>query len=96
MGLGRFEIDRHYLMPQIAAGVLQSLGAIASSLLAAAAVAEWVFDWPGAADLFLKSVALQDWTVVGLVLLVFAVLTMGAEYSGAILARLLAETEVAR
>ena len=93
MGLGRFEIDRVYLFPQIIAGLLQSLGEVASSLLAAAAVAEWVFGWHGAADLFLKSVALQDWTVVALVLLVFASLTMTAEFAGVMAARLLAEPE---
>ena len=93
LGLGRFEIDRLYLVPQVLAGLLQSLGEIASSLLAAAAVAEWVFDWPGAADLFLRSVALQDWAVVGLVLLVFAALTMTAEFFGVMAARLLADTE---
>jgi peptide/nickel transport system permease protein len=93
MGLGRFEIDRVYLVPQIVAGLLQSLGEVASSLLAATAVAEWVFGWHGAADLFLRSVALQDWTVVALVLLVFAALTMTAEFLGVLGARLLAETE---
>jgi peptide/nickel transport system permease protein len=92
MGLGRFEIDRVYLVPQVAAGLLAGLGEIASSLLAAAAVAEWVFDWPGAAGLFLKSVALRDWTVVGVVLLAFAALTMLAEFFGAMGARLFAET----
>jgi peptide/nickel transport system permease protein len=93
MGLGRFEVDRVYLVPQVLASLLQSMGEIASSLLAAAAVAEWVFNWPGAADLFLKSVALGDWSVVGLVLLVFASLTMVVEFVGVATARLLAETE---
>ena len=93
MGLGRFEIDRVYLVPQVLAGLLHSLGEVASSLLAATAVAEWVFAWPGAANLFLKSVALHDWSVVGLVLLAFAAITMTAEFLGVMGARLLAETE---
>jgi peptide/nickel transport system permease protein len=93
MGLGRFEIDRVYLVPQVLAALLHSLGEVASSLLAAAAVAEWVFAWPGAANLFLKSVALHDWSVVGLVLLAFAAITMTAEFLGVMGARLLAETE---
>jgi hypothetical protein len=38
-------------------------------------------------------VALHDWSVVGLVLLVFAGLTMAAEFLGVMGARLLAETE---
>jgi ABC-type dipeptide/oligopeptide/nickel transport system permease component len=93
MGLSRFEIDRLYLVPQVLAGLLQSLGEIASSLVAATAVAEWVFNWPGAADLFLRSVALRDWTVAGLILLALAALTMVAECVGTIGARLMAETE---
>lgn len=92
MGLGRFEIDRLYLAPEIAAGLLESLGEIVSSLFAAAAVAEWVFDWPGAADLFLKSVALRDWSVTAVVLLAFAAVTMAAEFLGSLAARLLTET----
>lgn len=93
MGLGGFEIDRLYVVPQVVAGLLQSLGEIALSLLAAAAVAEWVFGWPGAAVLFLKSVALQDWSVAALVLLVFATLTMSAEFVGRLSAHILAHTE---
>jgi ABC-type dipeptide/oligopeptide/nickel transport system permease component len=94
MGLGRFEVDRLYLMPQVLAGLLQSLGEIALSLFAAAAVAEWVFGWPGAAVLFLRSVALQDWSVAALVLLVFAALTQSAEFVGRLGAQVLAHTEV--
>lgn len=96
MGLGRFEIDRLYLLPQVAAGVLRSQGEIVSSLLAAAAVAEWVFDWPGAAELFLKSVALRDWTVVGLIILVFAATTMLAEFVGAVAGHVLGLAEIER
>ncbi len=96
MGLGRFEIDRLYLLPQVAAGLLHHLREIALSLLAAAVVVERVFNWPGAADLFLKSVALEDWAVAGLVLLSFAALAMAAEFAGSLLARLLAETEAAQ
>lgn len=91
MGLSRFEIDRVYLVPQVASALLRSAGEIVSSLLAAVAVAEWVFRWPGAAELFLKSVALDDWTVAGLILLLFAGLTMTVEFLGAIAALFLAE-----
>ncbi len=93
MGLGRLEVDQLYLTPQVTAGLLLSLGEIASSLLAAAAVAEWVFGWPGAAVLFLRSVALQDWTVAALVLLIFAMLTLSAEFIGRFFAHLLTHTE---
>lgn len=95
LGLKRFEIDRLYLAPQVVAGLVRSFGEIVSSLLAATAVAEWVFAWPGAAGLFLKSVALQDWTVVALVLLAFAAMTLSAEFIGIVAARLFTDTGLA-
>ncbi len=94
MGLGGFEIDRSYLAPQILAGLLASLGEIALALFSAAAVAEWVFDWPGAAVLFVKSVALHDWSVAALVLLVFALITLAADFAGGLAAHALAPEEV--
>jgi peptide/nickel transport system permease protein len=93
MGLSQFEVDRLYLVPQVFAGVLANLGEIALSLFSAAAVAEWVFGWPGAAVLFLKSVALHDWSVVALVLLSFAAITLIAEFLGSLGARALAGIE---
>jgi peptide/nickel transport system permease protein len=90
MGLTPFEVDRLYLVPQVLAGVLANLGEIALSLFSAAAVAEWVFGWPGAAVLFLKSVALHDWSVVALVLFSFAAITLFAEFVGSLGARALA------
>lgn len=95
MGLGRFEVDRIYMMPQVAADLLRSLGEVVSSLLAAAAVAEWVFGWPGAVVLFLKSVALHDWSVAAIVLLAFAVLTLSADFVGRLCAQLLARAGAA-
>lgn len=94
MGLGSFEIDRIYLAPQILAGFLASLGEITLALFSAAAVAEWVFDWPGAAVLFVKSIALGDWGVAALVLLIFAVIKMAADFAGALAAHALAAEEV--
>jgi peptide/nickel transport system permease protein len=89
LGLGSFEIDRLYLVPQIFAGVLGSLGEIVLALFSAAAVAEWLFGWPGAAVLFLKSVALHDWSVTALVLFAFAAIGLFADASGVIVARAL-------
>jgi peptide/nickel transport system permease protein len=89
MGLGSFEIDRLYLAPQVLAGMLASLGEIALALLSAAAVAEWLFGWPGAAVLFLKSVALHDWSVTALVLFAFAAISLTADFCGVIAARML-------
>ncbi len=94
MGLGAVEIDLAYLAPSILAGLLAALGEIALALFSAAAVAEWVFDWPGAAVLFVKSVALADWGVAALVLLVFAAIKLLADFIGAVSARALAPGEV--
>lgn len=94
MGLGGFEIDRAYLLPQIVAGFLADLGEITLALFAAAAVAEWVFGWPGAAVLFIKSVALEDWAVAALVLLIFAAIKLAADFAGAMGSRLLARGTV--
>ncbi|HWU26755.1 MAG TPA: ABC transporter permease subunit, partial [Rhizomicrobium sp.] len=49
LGLGRFEIDGLYLFPQVLGSFFYNLGELVLPLVAAAAVAEWVFDWPGAA-----------------------------------------------
>jgi peptide/nickel transport system permease protein len=87
MGLGVFEIDRRYLAPRVLAGLLANLGEVALSLFAATAVAEWVFAWPGAATLFIHSVALGDWNVAALVLFAFAGLSLTVDFLGALLAR---------
>ena len=58
-------------------------------LLSAAAVAESLFGWPGAALLFLKSVALRDWNVVAAILFVLACVVLIAETLGVLAERLL-------
>lgn len=94
LGLGGVEVDRVYLAPQILAGFFLSLGEIALALFSAAAVAEWVFDRPGAAVLFVKSIALDDWSVAATVLLVFAAIKFTADFAGVLAARSLAGGEV--
>jgi peptide/nickel transport system permease protein len=89
LGLGSFEIDRLYLAPQVFAGALSSFGEIVLALFSAAAVAEWLFGWPGAAVLFLKSVALHDWNVTALVLFAFAAVSLLADFCGIVAARAL-------
>jgi peptide/nickel transport system permease protein len=88
MGLRALEIDLRYVVPQFAAGLLRCLGDVVLALLAAAAVAEWVFNRHGAAVLFLKSASLADWNVAALVLLVFAALKFAADFVGHIAADL--------
>ena len=82
LGLPAFEIERVYVVPDVTAAVLAGLGELALVLFAAAAVAEWVFDSPGAAVLFVRSVALADWTLAALILFVFAALKLIADFIG--------------
>jgi peptide/nickel transport system permease protein len=82
LGLSALEIDRAYVVPQVLAVLVASLGELALALVAASAVAEWVFDIPGAAVLFVKSVALGDWTMAGLVLFAFAAIALVADFCG--------------
>jgi len=70
------------------------LAGLPSLLFAAAAVAEWVFDVPGAAVLFVKSAALADWNVLALIVFVFAVIKLMADLGGHLGARFLADPEV--
>lgn len=88
MGLSGFEIDRAYLMPYLLAGFFRSFGEIALSLFAADAVVEWVFGWPGAINLFVHAVALRDWNIVAIVLLVIASVVIAVDFVGRIGARL--------
>ena len=91
MGLSAWEVEWLYVVPRVLAGVLSHFGEVVLALLSAAAVSEWVFSYPGAADLFVKSVALHDWSIAGAVLFVFAGLTMTAQFVGRCAARLLTE-----
>jgi peptide/nickel transport system permease protein len=92
MGLSGSEIDRAYLMPYLLMGFFRSFGEIALSLFAADAVVEWVFGWPGAINLFVHAVALHDWNVVAIVLLVIASVVIAADFVGRIGARLVGGT----
>jgi ABC-type dipeptide/oligopeptide/nickel transport system permease component len=83
MGLPQFEIDRLYVAPQMFAGLFANLGEVALAMVSAAAVTEWVFGWPGAAILFVKSLAFADWNVAALVLLILATIKFGADMVGA-------------
>jgi peptide/nickel transport system permease protein len=94
MGLGAFETDIVYLGRSVLAGLLRAAGEIALALFSAAAVAEWVFGWPGAAVLFVKSIALHDWGVAALVLLVLAAIKLVADFLGALASHVLAPGEV--
>ncbi len=84
MGLPAFEIERVYVAPQVFAGLFANLGEVMLAMVSAAAVVEWVFGWPGAAVLFVKSLALGDWSVAAVLLLVFSTIKFGADIVGAL------------
>jgi peptide/nickel transport system permease protein len=90
LGLPALEIDRVYVLPLVFAGLLHGLGEVVLALLSAAVVSEWVFQCPGVADLFVKSVALSDWNMVALILFLFAAAVMLADFVGRIAAHLIA------
>jgi peptide/nickel transport system permease protein len=93
MGLSATEIELRYVLPQILAGLMVRAGDIALALVSAAVVAEWVFHRGGAADLFVKSVALTDWNMTAVILFSFAALTITTNFLGQIFGYLLARQE---
>jgi peptide/nickel transport system permease protein len=90
LGLSTPEIDRVYVAPMVFAGLFANLGEVVLSLFSAAVVSEWVFKCPGAADLFVKSVALHDWNIAALVLFFFATIVLLANFAGHIVAEAIA------
>jgi peptide/nickel transport system permease protein len=90
LGLPGREIERFFVMPVVFAGLLNNLAEVIVTLLSATVVAEWVFHCPGIADLFVKSVALRDWNMVALILFLFAVAAMIADFAGRTAAHLVA------
>lgn len=88
LGLGALEIESVYALPRLIAGLVASAGEIALALLAASVVAERVFAVPGAAELFVKSLALNDWNMAALVLFLFAALVFAVDFLGRMLAYL--------
>ena len=89
LGLTTVEIDQVYVAPLVFGGLFASLGEIMLALLSAAVVAEWVFACPGAADLFVKSLALHDWNLVAAILFFFVSLVLLASFVGRLMAEVL-------
>jgi peptide/nickel transport system permease protein len=88
-GLPRGEVIRAYALRHIFALALTKGGDIVLAASGAVVVAEWVFRWPGAGALFVRSVALQDWHVVALLVLILAGARFTAEFLGASAAKTL-------
>jgi ABC-type dipeptide/oligopeptide/nickel transport system permease component len=93
MGLSAWDVESAYVVPVVLAGLLASLGEVMLALLSATAVTEWVFNYAGAADLFVKSVALRDWRIAAAILFVFAALTMTAHFVGVCAGRAVANPD---
>ena len=92
-GLTRAEIVRAYALRHILALTLRDVGAIVLALYTAVVVAEWVFAWPGAGSLFVRSVALEDWRVVAVFVLTLAAARFTAEFLCALAARTIMGSE---
>lgn len=87
MGLGVVEIETLYVLPQIVACLFAGAREIVLALASATVVAEWVFHRDGAADLFVKSVALADWNLAAILVFLFALLTILSDVLGTVVAR---------
>jgi peptide/nickel transport system permease protein len=79
-GLSQSEIVRVYLVRHATALSLREAGDILLVFYAVLAVVEWVFAWPGAGTVFIRSVALADWSVVASFVLVLAGVRFTADF----------------
>jgi ABC-type dipeptide/oligopeptide/nickel transport system permease component len=85
-GLRKGAIMRRYMARYALAAVLRNAGSIMLALFTATAVVEWVFGWPGAGAAFIRSVALADWNVVAVFILVIAVTRFTLDLAGELFA----------
>jgi len=89
MGLSAIDIDMRYVLPEIIAAVCDAFGEFVLVLLSATAIVEFIFSIPGAASLFFASAELHDWSVIALVLFVFASVKLIADFIGWAIAHML-------
>jgi len=89
LGLRDSEIVLVFVLRQALAGALKETGNILAALIAALAVAEQIFSWPGAGAFFLRAVALEDWAVVAALVFLLVLLRACADCIGAIVSRAL-------
>lgn len=95
LGLSDAEILRVYVARHAIALTLADLAKIILAIFAAAAVAEWIFAWPGAGAAFIHAVALEDWAVAAVIVFVIAVIRAGADFAGPVAAHALIAEEAA-
>jgi peptide/nickel transport system permease protein len=82
LGLGEREIFDIYVVRHALALTLRDLPDILLALFAAIAVAEWIFTRTGAGAAFIHAVALEDWAVAAVILLVIAVIRSAVDFAG--------------
>jgi peptide/nickel transport system permease protein len=95
LGLGDADILRIYVVRHAIALSLDDLADIVLAFFAAAAVAEWIFAWPGAGAAFIHAVALADWAVAAVIVFVIAIIRAGADFAGPVAAHALIAEEAA-
>jgi ABC-type dipeptide/oligopeptide/nickel transport system permease component len=95
LGLSEREIFNIYVVRHAIALTLRELPDILLALFAATAVAEWIFAREGAGAAFIHAVALEDWAVAAVILLVIAIIRSAADFAGPLAAHALIGDEAA-
>jgi ABC-type dipeptide/oligopeptide/nickel transport system permease component len=82
LGVRRGRVMRSDMLRQALAAASREAGNIALALFAAAAIVEWIFDWPGAGAGFIRAAALGDWNVVAVMIMTIAFLRFTLDFLG--------------
>jgi peptide/nickel transport system permease protein len=86
LGLSPREILRTYVGRRTLAIATTALGNIVLAAMAATAMVERLFHWPGAGAQFMDAAALGNWPVVAVLVLVIATVRIVADFMGALAA----------
>jgi peptide/nickel transport system permease protein len=89
MGVHRRQILGFYVARPTLAVALRDTGNILLALFAAAAVVESVFSWPGAGAEFIRAVALGDWNVVAVLIMIMAAARFTVDLAASLVSRAL-------
>lgn len=92
LGLSQREILRAYVSRRALALAMTALGDVVLAAIAATAVVERLFDWPGAGAQFIHAAALENWPVVAALIFTIAVTRIAADFMGALVATALTGT----
>jgi ABC-type dipeptide/oligopeptide/nickel transport system permease component len=89
LGMSPTEILRVYVARRALAQSLTGLGDVFLAGVAATAVVERLFEWPGAGALFMHAAALHDWAVVAALVFMIAAARIVTDFVGAMTALIL-------